>query len=249
MVDLSKLTSLQNITLAGIGSTLEVFLQHPLSVVKNSKQYNVPIKMNLRFLYRGVFLSAGSASLITAVQFASYAKYHQFFNNHLSHKYNLAVSSLLGGVTISFFVTPFEMGVIQKCKHSGLSTSQIIKNNIGSIGHKFIYRGLLNTCVRDSMYVFGFLGLTPFIESKMNTGIKTVDSIVASTTSGIFSSVLSHPFDTFKTNQQYHMCNKINYKELFTIKKMFSGCFFRTARNCSCFFILNESNKFFINYI
>ena len=248
MSNISQLSLTQNIILGSIGSTIEVFLQHPLSIIKNTKQYNKPIIFNHRFLYKGVFLSASSASLITSVQYASYAKFYQLFNKNMSNNCSSTLASIMGGISISLFITPFEMGVIQKSKNYKLTTKEIFRKNLNVYGSKFLYRGFLNTCGREIIYVFGFLGLTPYIEQKLNYEIKSINSLIATTSSGILSSIISHPFDTIKTVQQYKMYNPIQYNK-FTLNNLFTGCFYRTLRNCTCYFILNETNKFFIKYI
>ena len=125
MTDLSKLTPFQNTVLASIGSTIEVFLQHPLNIIKNSIQYEKPVVLN-RLLYKGIFLNAGSMSLITAIQFSSFASYNKILNNSLA-------SSLLAGATSALVTSPFEMMIIQRCIHNNLTTTQMIKHNLQRI--------------------------------------------------------------------------------------------------------------------
>ena len=249
MSNISQTTPFQNMLLGSIGATIECGLQHPLSIIKNSKQNNVPIKFNPRFLYRGLFIGGSSASVFTTLQFVSYSQTYKLFENKLSNNYNSLVSSIISGTFISFLIAPIETSIIQKCKYDNMNLNTIMKNNFNKYGYKFFCRGLTNTIMRESLFSIGLLSFTPYLEKKINTGNNVLNSICASTLSGVSSSILSHPFDTIKTKQQYHMYEKINYKEMFTIQKLFKGCFFRTFRNSTAFFILNESNKFFINYV
>ena len=182
-------------------------------------------------------------SFITATQFATYS----FFSNNL--KTNSLTSSLLAGACSSFITTPFELCVIQKTKNPYITSYAIFKSNIHKHGYKFIFRGFTNCCMRESIYTCGLLSLTPYIESKIPIDSETQKSLYASCISGIISGVVTHPFDTIKANQQYFLYDKINYKELFTIKNLNRGLLCRTWRIMTTFFIINESNKFFIQYL
>ena len=151
---------------------------------------------------------------------------------------------------MTFFVTPIEMGIIQQCKFYNLNVRNIIKYNISQNGYKFIYRGFLGTAVRETMYGFGLLSLTPYLENKFNMmGLKRCDSACAAVTSGLLLTGISHPFDTIKTVQQYNMSNKINYKDLFTINKLYKGVFYRALRNSCAFLIFNQVNKMAVDYL
>lgn len=250
MCIISELTTTQQITIASIGSTIEALTQHPLNIIKNSRQYNIPIQYNPKFLYKGLMIGTSTAAFITAAQYLSYAKYYNSFNGKLSNKNNSFVSSGLCGFTMSFIVTPIEMAIIQKCKLPNMNMKKMIKYNINKNGHKFLYRGFLGTSVRETMYGFGLLSLTPYLENKFsNLQLKNCDSVCAAITSGVILTGVSHPFDTIKTIQQYNMYKKIDYKKYLTINNLYKGYLFRTLRNSCAFLILNESNKFFSKYI
>jgi len=250
MCIINELTTTQQIYLASIGSTIEAVTQHPLNIIKNSKQYNIPVQWNPRFLYKGLTIGTSTAAFITAAQYLSYGKIYNSLSGKLSDKNNSFVSSGLCGFAMAFIVTPIEMGIIQKCKFYNLNTRNIMKYNISQNGYKFLYRGFLGISVRETMYGVGLLSMTPYLENKFyEWGLNNCNTVCAALTSGILLTGLSHPFDTIKTIQQYNMYNKINYKDLFTINKLYKGYFFRALRNSCAFLILNESNKFFSKYI
>ena len=242
MTKITDLTYFQASILATIGNTIEVYLQHPLNIIKNNSQYGMKQQYTFRELYRGIFINAGSMSFITATQFMSYS----FFSNNL--KTNSFTSSLLAGACSSLITTPFELCVIQKTKNPNQSGYSIFKSLQLQYGNKFITRGFLACSARESIYTCGLLAFTPFIEKKLPIQNETQKSLYASCISGSIAGVASHPFDTIKANQQYHY-DKINYKELFTIKSLSRGIVCRTWRIISTFFIINESNKFFIQYM
>lgn len=243
MTIITDLSYFQASILATIGNTIEVYLQHPLNIIKNNSQYGLKQSFTIRELYRGIFINAGSMSFITATQFMSFS----FFSNNL--KTNSFTSSLLAGACSSIITTPFELGVIQKTKTPCANSYSIFKSLQSKYGNKFITRGFSVCCVRESIYTCGLLSLTPFIEKKLPGQNKTRNSLYASCISGAIAGIISHPFDTIKANQQYFLYDKINYKELFTIKNLSRGIVCRTWRIITTFFIINESNKFFIQYI
>ena len=250
MCIISELTTTQQITIASIGSTIEALTQHPLNIIKNSKQYNTKIQWNPRFLYKGLTIGTSTASFITAAQYLSYGKIHNSLSGKLSERNNSFVSASLCGFSMAFIVNPIEMGIIQQCKYYNLNTRNIIKLNIRQNGYKFLYRGFFATSVRETMYGFGLLALTPYLENKFNDlGLKKCDSACAAITSGIILTTISHPFDTIKTVQQYNMYQKIDYKKYLTINNLYKGYLFRTLRNSCAFLILNQTNKFFVNYV
>ena len=243
MTKITDLTYFQASILATIGNTIEVYLQHPLNIIKNNLQYGLKQQYTFRELYRGIFINAGSMSFITATQFIGYS----FFSNKL--KTNSFTSSLLAGACSSLITTPFELCVIQKTKNPCVNSYSIFQSLQLQYGNKFIARGFLSCCARESIYTCGLLSLTPFIEKKLPGQNKTRNSLYASCISGSIAGIISHPFDTIKANQQYYLYDKINYKELFTIKSLSRGIVCRTWRIITTFFIINESNKFFIQYM
>ena len=103
--------------------------------------------------------------------------------------------------------------------------------------------------MRESIYVYGFFNVSSYFNNKINFDNHFLNITLSSSLSGIVSSIISHPFDTLKTIQQYHLYDKINYKEVINIRYLYKGCFFRTFRNSICYIILNESNSLFYNYV
>jgi hypothetical protein len=241
MYDLSSLSTSQNILLASIGSTIEALSLHPTTVIKNNIQSGRKISFQPKKLYTGLSLGATCGILATSIQYASFSKVQKYINNTFA-------SSIISGCITSMFVSPIEMGIVLKNKHFFANYSYIFKLYKNRRGLNFLTCGFLSTCSRESFYAFGLFFSTPLLEKYLNIENNTIKSITASVLSGIVSTTLSHPFDTIKTIQQFHICDKYDYKQL-NIKKLYAGVSMRMFRNCSCFFILNESNKFFIHYI
>ena len=250
MCIISELTTTQQICIASVGSTIEALTQHPLNILKNSKQYNIKVQWNPTFLYKGLTIGTSTASFLTAIQYLSYGRIHNSLSGKLSERNNSFVSSALCGFGMTFFVTPIEMGIIQQCKYYNSTTRNIIKTNITQNGYKFLYRGFMGTAVRETMYGFGLLSLTPYLENKFNDfGLKRCDSVCAAITSGILLTGISHPFDTIKTVQQYNMYQKIEYRKYLTINNLYKGVGFRMLRNSCAFLILNQVNKMAVDYL
>lgn len=241
MSEITDLSYSKTALLATVGSTLEVFLQHPLVVIKNSIQCDREISFNPTKLYKGIFINAGSMSVITAVQFSGYS----FFYNNLN---TCSLSSaLLAGACSSVIASPFELAVVQRNKHFHSNSSSLFKMLYNNHGTKFLSKGLLSCCMRESIFTTGLLSFGPFIESKLDN--TTHKSLYASTISGIVSGVASHPFDTIKANQQFKLYDTINYQKLLTVRNLYKGLLLRTVRITAAFFIINETNKHLCKFL
>lgn len=234
----SELSAFQNGLLGTIGSTIEVFVQHPLNIVKNSFQTNKKIHFNFSYLYRGLWINGSSMAFITGSQFATFGylskvnKNHDIFNSYLS------------GVLSGLVSSPVELAILQKQKKSlmNYSSYKILNNIYKSKGIQGIYRGLLFNSTREGIYASGMLYLTPYIEKKLFNEINITSSFISSILAGIISGTLSHPFDTIKTIYQYKVDDIIYYPRDYRF--YFSGLTPRLMRIIGTFFIINQSNKF-----
>lgn len=242
------LTERQNAILGIIGSSLEVTIQYPLHTIKNKLQENKPIPFNPSVLYKGVFINMYSLGVITGAQFYMYKQLYNLTNNDFA-------SSFTSGCISGFIAAPSETFILQKHYHPGQKFNLMHSNLIKKNGFLKIYtRGLLATMMRESIYTTGMLTLTPYLEKEYE-----INGLTASIYSGIISSILSHPFDTIKTHQQVDLnCKNIfnklikdsynvGYRKL--ASELFPGLFPRVTRIIGTFFIINESNKYFNDFV
>ena len=110
-----------------------------------------------------------------------------------------------------------------------------------------IFRGLSLTAARDSIYVVGMLGVTPFIQNSLvdRYGMtEATSSLPASLIGGVLASVPSHPLDVLKTIVQGHRTGReCSLREVLLrlgVMGLFRGCMWRTINITATVYIANE---------
>lgn len=221
-----NLSSIELIFLSNFSNTIEVTLQHPLFVLKNHIQYNKKIYYNFRYLFKGYLFNLYSLNLITCFQYVSYGYLYKKTKKDIE-------SSITSGILSGFIASPFELCSIHKKMNETLLDT-IYRKDI----YKRIYIGLIPTLFREGIYSVGLLTLTPKIENLIESKYNYIYSPIIS---GLLCTILSHPFDTIKTYQQYHK-KKIYPK----MNSLFNGLLYRSIRLINSFFIINECNKLYL---
>ena len=162
-------------------------------------------------------------------------------------------SAILGGMIAANAASPVELIMIQQQRQSGTfwgTPIKIVKTH--GIGLNGIFRGVVPTMLRDSIYVSGMLGVTPLIQSYlMDThgyGQNTA-SFIASVVGGTVGAVISQPIDVLKTCMQWDI-EQIKYKGLSQsirqvwseggLSRIFNGCLWRTINIIGTVYIANE---------
>lgn len=225
-MSLKDLSSFQTLLISNLSNTVEVSIQHPLFVLKNHLQYGKKIKYSIRNLYSGYFFNLYSLNCITSFQYLTYGYLYKKTKKDFQ-------SSIISGTLSGFIASPFEYCSINKKKEDSLIKT--LKRR--EIYTKF-YIGLPSTLMRESIYTFGLLSLNPMIENKIKS---KYSGIYSSIISGLICTILTQPFDTIKTYQQYNQKNIYpNYNLLYY------GITYRTIRIINTYFILNEFNKLFL---
>lgn len=228
-MSIKDLNSNKVILLSLIGNSLEVTLQHPLNVLKNHKQTNqYKFHYNFHNLYRGYNFNLYSLNCISLIQYYGY-------NYLYKETQNDVLSSLSAGLLSGLIASPAEYYIINKKSKETLIES-IQRKRITNI-YKY---GLTNCLLREGIYTSCLLTMTPILEKKIKEEEIKYGNIISPILSGGISSLLSHPFDTIKTIQQKNDNNDIKFE------CNFKGLAYRTLRIITTFFILNETNKFFI---
>jgi len=259
----TELSSFHNGLMGVFGSTVEVFIQHPLLTYKNSIQSNYKIDLNFRSIYKGVGINALTMGPLTAVQFAGFGiLYNHYKKNNIFESDTTCsmISSTISGALSGLIAGPTELMIVQQQKfNKGFFESYMnIKKNYG---YCYFSKGLLSCIVRESVYVLGFCTLTPFFERKLvNTlpemykekSVKT--SLTASIISGLIAGGISHPFDTIKTYSQSHIDTNSMQLTRNIIKKkgisfVYKGIAPRSLRIVGTFFIINECQKIYKAFI
>lgn len=259
----TELSTYHNALMGAFGSTVEVFIQHPLLTYKNSIQSNYKIGLNLRSIYKGVGINALTMGPLTAVQFAGFGVLYNYCKqNNIFESDNTRsiISSTVAGALSGLIAGPTELMIVQQQKYNqSFAKSYInIKKNYG---YRYFSKGLLPCIIRESAYVSGYCTLTPFFEKKLvNTSpnlykeksVKT--SLTASIISGLIAGSISHPFDTIKTYSQSHIdTNSVQLVRNVVKEKgiifLYKGIAPRSLRIAGTFFILNECQKIYKSFM
>ena len=123
-----------------------------------------------------------------------------------------------------------------------------------------LYRGLDATIIRESIYCSGFLTFGPLFTSKLKDNSlffqnnHSISNLLGSCGSGVFSTLISHPFDTAKTRIQsdlignkYISIGQTIYKIIKQegIRSLFIGIMPRSLQISSAFFIINSVKDYY----
>jgi hypothetical protein len=124
-----------------------------------------------------------------------------------------------------------------------------------------LYRGFNATLIREAIYCSGLLTIGPFFTSNLEKNTiyfnnnHSVANLIGSFSSGLFASIISHPFDTAKTKIQADL-NREKYLSIGqTISKiihkkgpsaLFIGIIPRSLQISSAFYIINSVKEYFI---
>lgn len=220
---------------------IEVTCNHPMWIIKTLVQTNkynsaslppaevkISIKdlANPRLLYSGVLSNALSMIPATGLRIGVNQSLIHFFSNDIQNPpfFQRLVFMSVAGVSAAFVCGPVDLVNLMKyklkrqalvCPEQKIGTSFIAaavylikKQN----GYQCLTYGLPATMIREGTYTPFFLGMTPYVKSKL---LKYSDNdlgatIVSGAITGIIASIVTQPLDTIKTAQQDVQLNQIN---------------------------------------
>lgn len=239
-----NLTEGENVVIGVLAAFIEGVILQPTLYWKNAKAQNIPFTINPRVIYRGTAASLYNEMQMMGLQFGLTGLYQRFNLGEYG-------AALFGGATAAIFASPVELVMIQQQNFGGniYHTSQRV---ITTYGVRGIFRGLLPAMLRDALYVSGFLGITPLTQNYLmnHHDMSVLESgFWASMLGGVAAAVPSHPFDLVKTCMQGDM-KKDTYKTMNQsfnvlwkqgrIRRLFSGCFWRSFNIIATVYIANE---------
>lgn len=249
-MDISEIESFyKKVALTSIGSTIEVCMQHPLTIIKNKVQNNNNVnlsKLSVRQLYSGVYTNICVFAFLISSQYLLY----DFYNNHTKKIFNHSeyISSFACGITLSTIINPLELYTLQKFKQFNHKTSfEVVKYLIQK---NKLHHGYSMCASRELFFSTGLLVINPklkkYLDNNYNSNLNSAGSSILS---GSIISIFSHPFDTIKSRMQFDLnknivdiCKDMKYIDLF------KGCGFRTTRNIGSFFIILNTNNILKQY-
>ena len=248
------LTESQNTLLGITAAFIEGIILQPTVYWKNARALKLPFSVNPLVVYRGTAASIFNECQMMGLQFC----FTGFYQKHLVTSSSKGerntqefISATLGGVSAAFFASPVELIMIQQQMRGGSAIGTFISVLTGNK----VFRGLLPTIARDSIYVTGMLGVTPLLQTYLveeeNYSVASA-GFYASLAGGIVAALPSHPFDIIKTCMQakslhafpseifsMRQTGRILWKEG-GLRRLYAGAAWRTLNVTATIYIANE---------
>jgi hypothetical protein len=254
-----NLSETQNFKLGIVIAVVEGIILQPTVYWKNTRIQKKPFTLNPFLLYRGTFAAVCNEMQSMGLQFSLTRFFQGIYIDESSTSLTdsqMIISAFTGGVAASIFATPCELVMIQQQYYGG-STYGTISAIIKDYGYANMFRGLLPTVGRESMYVTGLLGITPAVQNKLMKEYNMSQGLAgfyASIIGGLVSAIPSHPFDICKTCMQGDISKTQyggllgTYKKLIEeggIKRLTHGLLWRSFGIVSTVYIANELRTLF----
>ena len=168
------------------------------------------------------------------------------------------------GIASAAVYCPVDVVTIQQQKLQHVNSTQTFRYILANYGvGRGLYRGYSACAIRGSMYTTGYMGFAPIISNHLANNVdffqgrSLLSNVVGACTSGMLSSVISHPIDTAKTCVQSDLA-AAKYRSVFhTIlllhqtggfASLYKGLAPRLVRNCGAFFIVMSIREMAVEY-
>lgn len=164
-------TSSQNIVIGVVAAFIEGVLLQPTLYWKNARASKLPFTLNPKIIYRGTGASILNECQMMGLQFGTTGYFQQLFRSETSSKLSRGGeigAAFFGGLIPTVLTCPIELVMIQQQRNGGTfpSTCSKVVSSHGIAGGG-LFRGLIGTMSRDSIYVVGMLGVTPLIQDTL----------------------------------------------------------------------------------
>lgn len=218
-----------NLSIGIVIGAVEAWVSHPLWTLKTLLQQGKPLVAHPRVLYRGVTSHAASSVPLDMVQTAA----SRIFYEHPAFTFipkatRRLIAGGVGGCFGALISSPAEMIMIRQLDKS-LGVKAACKDLWKEGGIRKIYAGIGSTLGRDSIFCCGFFAGVPILRNEFEcyTSSPPLASISAGILSGIFTAVLSQPFDTIKTSVQSSstLTNSFSASRKLVAKSGFKGLY------------------------
>lgn len=199
-----------------------IYFKNIQQAAANSTTQTKGFEKNPRIWYRGAGGFAASFAPTIALQTAA--------NGVFANSMDSFSASLTAGMISAVVVCPAE-GIMNQQQKTGTDFAKTAKYIYTSYGVQGFFRAFTATAIREGYFTAAYLGATPILKEEMIClGFpEWAAQIAAGTISGTLGAVVSHPFDTFKTQKQRDFSLKTSMiKEVFQ-QKTFAGLPWRIA--------------------
>eukprot|EP00887_Chlorella_sp_A99_P001559 scaffold8.g1559.t1 len=167
---MSSVTPLEHTAIGAFAGLVEICIMMPTVAIKNALQEGRPVPRAPRELYRGLLMNSGAMLPITASQFGMNRLLEQSLKRGLDIE-ELGSAGRIGvamgaGSFSALFGAPAEFVVIQQQK-SGRSLAAEARHIVAEHGLLKVYKGLVPTVARESLYAAGYLGVCPMLREAL----------------------------------------------------------------------------------
>jgi solute carrier family 25 (mitochondrial carnitine/acylcarnitine transporter), member 20/29 len=202
------LTAPENAVLGCAAGTIEVTILQPMLYLKNATQQGLPMTLDPRLLYRGLFASVMNMSILTGLQFPLTGLVSGAITGGAERRLTdgeMIGSGFVGGALSGFACGPMELVMIQQQRFGGgiLATPPKIMADHG--GARALFRSVSMACGREGLFAAGYLGIGPVLSRRLVEDHGLADGtadVAGAVGAGVIAASLSHPMDTIKTCMQ-----------------------------------------------
>lgn len=255
--------------IGAIAGGTEAICTNPLVTIKSCAQSKIPIpwcswfprhanlttllhgtKNAMRFLYRGTPVRAMGIGLSVGIRFWVRDVNVRFLFKETRLNYRQEIfNAVSAGLLSSFIITPMELTMaLQQTANPNIksdSLNKIFSQMYTQWGMKKSLTGFWSIALRDSMISSGFLTFAPAAKRYLCKHYAVNEhsaALLSGTVIGTGLSILTHPIDTVKTNQQVNLkksasgneqsitsvLKQVTQKE--GLRGLYRGLFFRASR-------------------
>lgn len=231
-----------------ISGMMAILVSHPIDTIKTNYQEKLPININIRTLYKGIFPPLVGIGLEKSLVFGTY-------NTLYRHTESYWISGGISGFTASFIVTPYER---LKILYQTDNNYKLLGSNVNM---RYLFSGLSATFYREVPGFAIYFSVYNFLKERTqcyyNRDIKMYESFIYGGFSGAFSWIFIYPQDRIKTHIQSSNAKislKNGIKDIFNdggIRGLYRGFHFAIMRavplHATAFMVNELCNKYLFN--
>jgi hypothetical protein len=176
-----------------ISGMVAIFVSHPIDTIKTNYQEKLPIKFDIKSLYKGIIPPLIGIGIEKSLVFGTYNTLYRYTDSH-------CISGGISGFTASFVVTPYERLKIL------YQTDTNYKLSVKNVSIGYLFSGLSATFYREVPGFAIYFSVYNFLKDKTklyySRDINMLESFIYGGFSGAFSWLFIYPQDRIKTHIQ-----------------------------------------------